>query len=118
MRKRVLTLSLVLAFVLGITAQATGPARVPSRNLSLSFQGTTAMCSAAVRSDKATDKVSITVRLCNNGAVLKTWRASGTQVVRWSATAPVVRGQTYQLTMSTTINGIQCQYDNRSGTCP
>ena len=42
MRKQLLALSLILVMLLGITAQASGPAMLPAAQPSLSFSGTTA----------------------------------------------------------------------------
>lgn len=48
MRKQVLALTLVLAFVLGISAQA-APLRAPRLYPNITFSGTTATCTASVR---------------------------------------------------------------------
>ena len=49
MKKQVLALVMVLVMLMGVAAQATGPMRAPSVKPELSFQGTTALCSALVR---------------------------------------------------------------------
>ena len=106
MWKKATVLALALVFVLSLTAQA-APMRVPTKNLTLSFQGTTATCTASVQADNTTDSVSVTMRLWNNGRVIGTWANSGTYVVRLSKSAPVVKGQSYKLTIDSTINGVK-----------
>ena len=58
MRKQLLALSLILVMLLGITAQASGPAMLPAAQTSLSFSGTTASCRIIVRGDRSSDTLS------------------------------------------------------------
>ena len=117
MWKKATALALVLVFVLGLTAQA-APMRTPTKNLTLSFQGTTAICETTVRADNATDKASVTMRLWNNGRVIGTWANSGTCVVRMNESAPVVKGQSHKLTLDSTINGVKQATKSVTRTCP
>ena len=117
MRKRVLALTLVLAFVLGLTVQA-APLRAPRLYMNLTFSGTTATCSASVRADNATDTISMTVKLWQGATCLKTWTASGTGSASLSKTATVTRGKTYKLTVNATINGVAKPQQSVTRTCP
>lgn len=116
MWKKAVALGLMLVFLLGIAAQAVSM-REPTKNLTLSFQGTTAMCAANVQADKTTDRISVTMKLWNNGTVVKTWTKSGNYVVRVSESAAVVKGQSYKLTMDSTINGVKQATKSVTKTC-
>ena len=59
MKKQVLALVMVLVMLMGVAAQATGPMRAPSVKPELSFQGTTALCSALVRETPQKTKLSL-----------------------------------------------------------
>ena len=109
MWKRVLALSLVLAVMMGIAAQA-APARAPRLYPSLTFSGTTATCIASVRGDN--------VKLWKGASCLKTWTSSGTGSVSLSKTATVTSGKTYKLTVNATINGVAQPQQSITRTCP
>ena len=117
MWKRVLALSLVLAVMMGIAAQA-APARAPRLYPSLTFSGPTATCIASVRGDNATDSISMTVKLWKGASCLKTWTSSGTGSVSLSKTATVTSGKTYKLTVNATINGVAQPQQSITRTCP
>ena len=59
MRNRVVVLALALAFILGITAQASGPLRQPLLYPGLTFSGTVATCKAEVYADKVSDQITV-----------------------------------------------------------
>ena len=59
MRNRVVVLALALAFILGITAQASGPLRQPLLDPGLTFSGTVATCKAEVYADKVSDQINV-----------------------------------------------------------
>ena len=71
MRKQLLALSLILVMLLGITAQASGPAMLPAAQPSLSFSGTTASCRIIVRGDRSSDTLSATAKLWTGKTCLK-----------------------------------------------
>lgn len=106
MRKKVLALTLLLVFTLGITAQAAQP-RAAQITPSLSFSGTTATCAVTVRGDKTTDSIAITAKLYQGGTLLKTWTKSGTGTVKLSETATVTKTRSYILESTVTINGVK-----------
>ena len=117
MRKQVLALTLVLAFVLGISAQA-APLRAPRLYPNITFSGTTATCTASVRADNATDTISMTVKLWQGATCLRTWTASGTGSASLSRTATVTSGKTYKLTVNAKVNGVAYPQQSISRTCP
>lgn len=117
MRKRVLALSLILALVLGITAQAAETWTLRTEP-SISFSGTTATCKATARSDKISDSISLTVELWQGSTCLKTWTASGKGSVTLSKSATVEKGKTYKLTADVTVNGVKQTTKSTTATCP
>ena len=117
MRKKVLALGLVLALMLGVTVQAASPWAI-RQNLSLTFDEATAVCTANVHANKATDKVSITMKMWNGETAIQTWTASGTGFADLCKTRPVVKGLTYKLTLDTTINGVAQTTWSTTKTCP
>lgn len=106
MRKRVLALTLVLALVLGISAQA---AQERSYQISplLTFTGTTAQCEVVVYGNSGDDAISVTAKLYQGGTLLKTWKKSGTGYVKLSESTTVTRGLAYILETTVTINGVK-----------
>ena len=106
MRKRVLALTLVLALVLGISAQA-AQTRAYQITPSLTFTGTTAKCVVEVRGEDGTDAISVTAKLYQGGTLLKTWKESGTGYVKLSESTTVTRGLAYILETTVTINGVK-----------
>ena len=92
MRKQLLALSLILVMLLGITAQASGPAMLPAAQPSLSFSGTTASCRIIVRGDRSSDTLSATAKLWTGKTCLKTWTIKGTGKIQTTKTATVSKG--------------------------
>ena len=117
MRKRVFALFLILALVLGITAQA-AETWVLRTEPSISFSGTTATCKVTVRGDKASDAISLTAKLWQGNTCLKTWTASGTGLVTLSKPATVEKGKPYKLTADVTLNGVKQTMRYTTETCP
>ena len=107
MRKQLLALSLILVMLLGITAQASGPAMLPAAQPSLSFSGTTASCRIIVRGDRSSDTLSATAKLWTGKTCLKTWTIKGTGKIQTTKTATVSKGKTYKLTVDYTVNGVK-----------
>lgn len=118
MKNRVAALALVLIFILGISAQASGPLRQPLLYPGLTFSGTTATCKAEVYADNVSDQITVTMKLWHNGSLLKSWTKSGTMSVKMTKTATVAKGKTYKLTVDVSINGIVQPQKSITKTCP
>lgn len=99
-----LTLLLLLALMLPITAQAAP--RSPRATPSISFSGTT-----------ATDSISLTAKLWKGSECIATWTASGTGTLKFSKTKTVEKGSTYKLTADATVNGTKLPTASATGTC-
>lgn len=118
MKKQLLALTLVFVMLLGVATQAAGPMRAPSVKPELSFDGTTAVCSALVRGNTPKDKVVATAKLWHGSICLGTWTKSGTSYVLVKGSAPVSKGKTYKLTVDYTINGVKQPQKSITRTCP
>ena len=118
MWKRVFAMVMVLVLALSLAAQAAGPMRTPSAKPNLTFSGTTAMCSATVNGDKATDRIAAAMRLWKGNTCLETWIKRGTGTVKFSETTTVSRGATYKLTVDYTVNDVAQSQKSVTRTCP
>lgn len=110
-----LTLLLLLALMLPITAQAAP--RYPKVVPSISFSGTTATCKVTVRGDSTSDGISLTAKLWKGSECITTWTASGTGTLKFSKTKTVEKGSTYKLTADATVNGTKLPTASATGTC-
>ncbi len=70
---------------------------------SLSFNGTTAICSATVT--EPNKYIHATMTLSNGSTVVGSWSAGGPSVVNLSGSCTVVKGQSYTLVISGTVGG-------------
>lgn len=118
MRKKIISLSLVLVFLLCIAAQASGPQKAPTAKPELSFENTTATCAATIRGDRPQDKIVATARLWAGSTCLKTWNRSGINFLFIKEKATITRGKTYTLTVDYTVNGIKQPQRSVTKTCP
>lgn len=119
MKKRILSACVPLLLVCILSAQAvqaTGQ-RVANRRPDLFFQGTTAICSALCRGDKATDKVEATLTLYQGNTYIDSWSESGTWEVMTYGECKVQSGKTYRLELAYSINGVSKPVISASNTC-
>lgn len=89
----------------GIVAQALEP-RVANCSLSLTFDGTTAICEAICTGNSSTDQVKATIELYQGNTYLDSWSNEGTYFVAVSGQRGVTRGKSYTLKLNYTINGV------------
>lgn len=119
MRQKVtaIVMALTLLFALNVSA---APRYNETRTCRayLSFTGTTANCSIRVKGSSG-DAIEATLVLCDKqGNEIMTWSdLSGTSSLSFSGKASVVRGQTYTLTASATVEGESIS-GNSTLTCP
>ena len=101
--KKAAALTILFVFLLSsITAYAAEPRAVTVRP-SLSFDGTTALCEVTVTSyGKSID---LTLSLWQGENLIEQWTASGSSLVSISENYTVVKGKSYRLTVSGTVNG-------------
>lgn len=113
MKKRVLALILILAFVLGISALAVEQATIIEPDLI--FEGTTAHCSVTVTNLNAS--INATVELYYGNTKLRTWSGSGEHTLYVGGEHTVVKGETYLLVARGDVDGTPF-YETVVRTCP
>lgn len=104
MKRKMVVILAVLTFVLTIpafAAQERSPAVMPS----LSFNGTTATCTASVYGDYTTDEIEVDVELWQGKTLVNSWSDEGTEYVDSVRKATVAKGKEYTLKVYATING-------------
>ena len=115
MCKRILPLLVAALLTLTIVAGA-AETRVARANITLTFQGSTAVCVASVQDEGK--QVKATLELWCGTTMVGCWDASGTSLVEFDETATVTRGKTYRLVLSGTIDGKAFTPQSISKTCP
>ena len=116
MKKRTLIFVLLAVILVSIpagSANARSVRCVPS----LSFEGTTAVCSIFVKANSASDKIELEMKLWEGTKCIKTWNGEGTSSMTFEKSKTVTKGKTYKLTVDVTINGTEIPTASASGTC-
>ena len=116
LKKRILSLALLLALVFTISAQAI-TVRYSPGCLSLSFKGTTAVCYLSAISSNSDDEIEVVMKLWQGDECIKTWKASSNGSLILEKTKTVDKGKTYGLSADVTINGKSYPCDIVVGTC-
>lgn len=116
-----LLLAVVIVLTIPITATAASPDDLVPYALyvrpALSFDGTTAKCSATVVFENTSDTGSIILRLWQGNSCIATWSKSGTGYLHISRSKAVTSGLQYKLTADVTINGISRPTVSIAGKC-
>lgn len=120
MRKRILAVLMPVLLVCLLTAQAVCAAdlRAAGGTPSLSFDGTTAICSVICQGNRTTDKIEATLTLYQGSTTVDSWSASGTRKVSFSGECAVRSGKTYRLELTCSINGVEKPSVSVTKTCP
>ena len=116
MGKRILALILMAVMMLTMGAQAVDTFAVKD-NVSLNFDGTTAICSAACKGSRTDDKVKATLILVSGGITVASRSASDSYSVSISESCEVVQGKTYTLKLNYSINGTAKPEKSVTKTC-
>ena len=115
MQKRLLALILVVAMLVASTAFAATYAVRP--RATLTFDGTTAICSSSVVGDSSSDKIEVMMTLWQGSVLLYSWSTSGTGRVEMEKTKTVTKGTTYTLKVNASVNGEILAEQSAKGTC-
>ena len=75
-------------------------------DMSLTFDGTTAICEAICTGNSSTDQVKATIELYQGNTYLASWSNEGTYFVAVSGQRGVTCGKSYTLKLTYTINGV------------
>lgn len=116
LKKRYLSLALLLAVILSISAHA--QTYMMRKECDLSFEGSTAYCSVTIKCDKSTDEISALVKLWDGSRPIENWSVNATGKLIFLETKTLTPGKTYKLTVDYTVNGISQTQLSKSATCP
>ena len=114
MKKRMISLALILAFMLCVGANA-AESRFQGITPTLSFEGNTANCSVNIIEPGA--EINATITLWNGSRVVDSWSGSGISVLYVSGSCSVTSGTNYTLKVTGMIDGVPIQGIPVSGTC-
>ena len=114
MKRKVIGMTAVLLLMLSITANAV-QMRALSPRVTLSFNGTTANCSATVTD--AGKELDVTLQLWHGNVLIDSWPASGTGMVFVQGSSKVIKGETYTLIVTGTSDGKSFSSTPFSRTC-
>lgn len=120
MRKRISTVLvpfLLICIFFAQAAQATGQ-KVAGSRLDLSFQRTTAVCSAICQGDSQTDRIDATLTLYKGSTCIDSWSESGTGKITLYGECKVASGTTCRLEVVCSINGVEKPAVSTTKTCP
>ena len=117
MARKFLAVLLVVLLAFPINAQAVMP-RVISAAPSISYNGTTATCSATIIANSSTDTIQATLTLYHGTSITTRWTASGQGYLHTSRDVVVIRGWTYRLEVEYTVNGKQMTTAMVEKECP
>lgn len=104
MKKRVLVLTVLLAFVFGLPAFA-ADSRMAFVKPALTFAETTAECKVAIYGNSNSDDITAVIKFWENGRCLETWNEEATGFLNFKTTVEVSKGNTYKLTVDAVIDG-------------
>jgi len=107
---------LLLCILLAQTAQAADMRSVVVRP-TLSFSGTTAVCTAICQGSNSKDAISATLTLYQGTTQIDSWSTSGTGRISFNKECKVEYGKTYRLELSCSINGTTQPSVSATKTC-
>ena len=116
MRRRICALIILVVLALSISVQAIEPRT--SAQLSLSFDGTTALCSVICRGSSSDDAIDATLTLYQGSTYVDSWSGSGKEQVTLSGTCEAVSGKSYKLVVDYSVNGVSKPSVSTTRTCP
>lgn len=117
MFKRLLSVMVLCVMFACMTVHAVEQ-RADGGNVSLTFEGTTAVCKATCLGRNANDDVDVTLTLYQGSRTIASWSESGTYRVQMYEECDVSRGRTYTLEMTWTLNGQNQTSESSTKTCP
>ena len=117
MFKRLVSIAVLCVMLVTLTVHAMEP-RADGGNVSLTFNGTTAICTATCTGRRADDEVDVTLTLYQGSTVVDSWSKSGTYRVQMNEDCNVSRGRAYTLELVWTLNGQGQTSETVTKTCP
>lgn len=104
MKKRMLILTILLAFVFGISASA-AEARTVYIRPTLTFAETEAECKVVIYGNTNSDDISAVIKFWENGRCLETWNEEASGILNFRTTVDISKRNTYKLTVDAIIDG-------------
>lgn len=104
MKKRIMPFIIAIALLLATPAYAVST-RLISVVPDIQFSGTNATCMARIVGDRTTDRISATMELWQDDEMIDSWSGVGYGYLKLEEDATVRRYETYQLTVSYSVNG-------------
>lgn len=117
MKRRVLALTILLILAFTMSAQAI-ELRAISAKPRLTFDGTTALCSATCKGAGSSDKIDVTLTLYQGSTYVDSWNNSGTGRVYLSKECQVKSGKEYKLELVYSVNGTEMPSVCVTNRCP
>ena len=114
MKKRLIIPALILSLLLVLTFPVLAMERTTNARLYLSFSGTTASCTAAIKGNGA---INATLQLWQGSALIASWSGTGTNQLTIHGTSTVSHGQIYTLTVTGTVGEAIINAMPVTGTC-
>ena len=117
MKKRIISLVALLALAFAVS-MPTASARATTFKPSLTFNGTTDVCSVICKAPNSNDQVKATLAHYQGTTLFDSWSVSGKG---WVAISEQCKGQsekTYKLTLTYSINGVSKPSVSVTATCP
>lgn len=103
MRKRIFALAVLVVMMLSISVHAMEPMSISAKPR-LSFDGTTAMCSATCKGGNTDDVINATMTLYQGTTYVDSWSEVGTGLLYFSGKCKVKSGKEYKLVLEYSIN--------------
>lgn len=120
MKKRIPSALLPLLLLCVMAAQSARAAelRAVPAQATLTFDGTTAVCSATCYGNQTSDDLDVTLTLYQGSTYIDSWSGSGKWRVILSGECEVKPGKTYRLALTYSINGEEMPEVSATNTCP
>ena len=117
MKKRMLTFFALTICMLTIGVQAMELRGITTKPR-ISFNGTTAICTAACYGDHSDDVIDATLTLYQGNTYVDSWSNSGVDSVSVRGEGKVKSGKSYTLKLTYSINGVSEPSASVTATCP
>lgn len=104
MKRRIMPFVVIIALLLATPAYAVST-RLISVVPDIQFSGTNATCMVRIAANKTTDKISATMELWHDDEMIDSWSGVGYGLLKLEGDATVRKNETYQLTVSYSVNG-------------
>ena len=117
LKRRILALAMLAVLALTIGVQAAGTLKVSAKPR-ISFDDTTAICTAVCYGDHASDVIKSTLTLYQGSTYVDSWSASGTDSVSIYGESQARSGKNYTLKLTYSVNGVSKPSVSTSATCP